>query len=589
MKIVAVRRISQVFFLLLFLWFCVVATIGTEWWRIRGWPVNWFLQLDPLTALGTFLATRTLYAGLAWSLATIALTVVLGRFFCGWVCPLGTLIQAVGWWGRRPLHFMEKVNKNAYRRAQRIKYYVLFFVLAASALGLVLPRGSEMLVSLQTGLLDPIPLLHRSVNLALLPMADRAGLALPNESAYYDNAALIGAVFAAILLLNIILPRFYCRFICPLGALLGILGRFALWRIGKSRSDCRMCMRCETDCEGACEPSEHFRAAECVLCMNCLRTCDDNVVGFRTTRTADGEGASPDISRRGFVVSLVSGLVAVPMARASGLLGGNWNPRLIRPPGALAENEFLSRCIRCGQCMRICPTRVIHPTALEAGVEGLWTPGLNFRIGTSGCQPNCVACSQICPTAALRPLSADERMGLGKFAAAGPVRLGTAFVDQGRCLPWSMDRPCVVCEENCPVSPKAIFTRDVYRTVRDGRFRVAKGDELTVELRDAALPPGRYTTGDFFCHLPGAEDDGVKRIVENTAAAITVDANNPWDPPPKAGQPLEIRVRLQQPYVDPKLCIGCGVCEHVCPVSGLRAIRVTAENETRDSNKAITA
>ncbi|NTW34804.1 MAG: 4Fe-4S binding protein, partial [Syntrophobacteraceae bacterium] len=101
MSIVTVRRISQVFFLALFLWFCVVSSLGVESWQLRGWPVSWFLQLDPLVALGTILTTGTLYANLLWALVTVILTLILGRFFCGWVCPFGTMHHALGYLGKR--------------------------------------------------------------------------------------------------------------------------------------------------------------------------------------------------------------------------------------------------------------------------------------------------------------------------------------------------------------------------------------------------------------------------------------------------------------------------------------------------------
>ena len=106
MRIVTIRRISQIFFLAVFLWFCVTATLGAAWYQLRGWPINWLLDLDPLTALATILATGTLYATLTWALVTIALTLFVGRFFCGFACPLGTLHQFTGWLGReRGLHF----------------------------------------------------------------------------------------------------------------------------------------------------------------------------------------------------------------------------------------------------------------------------------------------------------------------------------------------------------------------------------------------------------------------------------------------------------------------------------------------------
>jgi polyferredoxin len=91
MNIITTRRICQVFFFVLFLWFCLAATLGERWWQLRGWPVNWVIQLDPLVGLGTLLTTRTLYAGLLWGLAAVVLTILLGRFFCGWLCPFGSL------------------------------------------------------------------------------------------------------------------------------------------------------------------------------------------------------------------------------------------------------------------------------------------------------------------------------------------------------------------------------------------------------------------------------------------------------------------------------------------------------------------
>jgi formate hydrogenlyase subunit 6/NADH:ubiquinone oxidoreductase subunit I len=107
-------------------------------------------------------------------------------------------------------------------------------------------------------------------------------------------------------------------------------------------------------------------------------------------------------------------------------------------------------------------------------------------------------------------------MGTGAFGAAGPIRVGLAYVDRGRCLPWSMERPCIVCEETCPVSPKAIHLEEAVQATRDGGS-----------------------------------------------------------------------LRLQRPIIDPARCIGCGVCEHECPMNGLRAIRVTADNESRDRGHAI--
>lgn len=552
--------------------------IGGEWWQLRGWPVNWFLQLDPLTGISTILSTRNLYAGLLWGLVTVVLTVVLGRFFCGWVCPFGAIHQFVGFLANRKSSAKENIRRNTFHRGQSVKYWILIFFLTAAAANL----------SVQTGLLDPIPLLHRSVNLILFPFIDETFLKLSPAARYYQDAWSLGVIFFIAVFMNLLVPRFYCRFVCPLGALLGLLSRFALWRIvRKDREDfqCSHCRLCEKHCEGACEPSEQIRISECVLCMNCLHKCPQGLIGYGTGLSASGEILSPDVSRRAFMISCFSGAAAVPMLRLTGNVeGANWNPRLIRPPGALSEKEFLSRCVKCGQCIRICPTNVIHPAGFSGGsIEALWTPVLNFRIGTSGCQLNCIACGHLCPTAAIRPLSLDERKGVKQYALTGPVKIGTAFVDQSRCLPWAMDKPCIVCQENCPVSPKAISTKIYFSTIAGADVLVVKqADGLHIEFEGASLEPERFSTGDYYCTTPGHGGALPRRIVKNTGDSLTFSPDVPWEPAPEPGTRLEIQIRLQRPFVDPNRCIGCGVCEHECPVRGKRAIRIYAENESRD-------
>ena len=284
MTIITTRRISQIFFFLLFIWFCIVASLGTSWWQLRGWPINWFLQIDPLVGLGVLLATHSLFAGLLWGLATIVLTLFVGRFFCGWLCPMGTLQQFVGYLGRRRQKLVRKIAVNQPHQAQNIKYWLLILLLAAAAADLlhfvlagpwqhaalfwtlallavvwtgvmtaldylrVKPAAIIILVAmlavgvalqwrfdqthwlaatLQTGLLDPIALIHRSVNLALLPLLDSPVQVTAVIPRFYQGAGLIGIVFLTVLLLCLRVPRFYCRFICPLGALLGLLSRWA--------------------------------------------------------------------------------------------------------------------------------------------------------------------------------------------------------------------------------------------------------------------------------------------------------------------------------------------------------------------------
>jgi len=637
LKIITSRRISQIFFFALFVWFCVVATLGEQWWQLRGWPVNWFLQLDPLTGLGVLLATHTLYAGLLWGVLTLVLTLFLGRFFCGWVCPMGALQQFVGYLALRKLKTNLRVQRNQPHPAQRIKYWLLLFLLSAAMIELLafllaapvrhpfpamvivavlvaalvllhtngvvrwsrravflfvvllisgmivnwcLPQTPWWAASLQSGLLDPMPFMHRALNLVLLPLADRTAQVTAAVPRFYQGSGLIGVLFLSVIFLCLRVPRFYCRFICPLGALFGLLSRWSLWRMGKSEDQCRQCHQCEAHCEGGCAPSQVIEISECVLCLNCMDRCRHGLMGYHQQPSAAGEVPGPDLSRRHVVSAMAAGLLAAPMLRIDGSLAGNWHPHIIRPPGALEEAEFLTRCIKCGQCMRVCPTNVIHPAGWQAGPEALWTPVLNFRIGTSGCQHNCVACSYVCPTAALRPISVDERMGRKAFADAGPLRTGMAFVDHGRCLPWAMDTPCIVCQENCPVSPKAIFTRTEYRVVRNGAVRAGTVEADRITITGSDWPANTFGSGDFFVVWKDQEPIPIRG---NTGNMLFLKSAPEGMVLPAPGHAIQVVVRLQKPYVDPRHCIGCGVCEHECPVQGRRAIRVTAENETRQA------
>ena len=147
-------------------------------------------------------------------------------------------------------------------------------------------------------------------------------------------------------------------------------------------------------------------------------------------------------------------------------MGVGWRPDLVRPPGALTESEFLNRCIKCGQCMRVCPTNVIQPTLGEAGMAGFWTPRLDMLVGY--CEPTCTLCGGVCPTGAIQEISAREKVET-------PVRIGSAYLDRGRCLPWSGNGPCIVCQEHCPTTPKAI-------TLREESMPRAEGGSARVQL-----------------------------------------------------------------------------------------------------------
>jgi ferredoxin len=292
------------------------------------------------------------------------------------------------------------------------------------------------------------------------------------------------------------------------------MSRFSLWRIERNVEKCVDCDLCLKACEGACDPHTNLRKSECFVCFNCIDDCPYDALSFRLLPPVSHEVTWPDLERRRLVAAGFVGLLFYPFARRSGDVDKNFKKEVVRPPGTIRETEFLERCIKCDQCIRVCPTNVLQPALFEGGLEGIWAPIMNMRMGY--CELNCTLCGQVCPTGAIQKISIPQKLGVGEFADPGPVKIGTAFYDRGRCLPWAMDTSCVVCEEVCPTSPKAIYSREEIITNRWGE-----------------------------------------------------------------------KVRLKRPYVDPNLCIGCGICEHECPVKDHRAIRVTAVGETRSRDRSL--
>ena len=295
---------------------------------------------------------------------------------------------------------------------------------------------------------------------------------------HFAQGLILGVLFLVILAASLRVTRLWCRSICPLGALLGAVSRWSILGLHKDAASCNNCNRCLLNCQGGDDPigGAPWRKSECLMCMNCVGACPHGSLNFRFFRPASDaahEVASPDLGRRRALTGLAAGAVAVPLMRANTGLGKSRHERLLRPPGALDETDFLSRCIRCGECMKVCPNTALHPTLEQAGLEGLWTPTLVPRIGY--CEPSCVLCSEVCPTGAIWQITPREKgwvVGVGQQSQ--PVRLGTAFYDRSRCLPWAMATDCIVCEEWCPVSPKAIYVQEAQVVDAEGNTKTLK-------------------------------------------------------------------------------------------------------------------
>jgi ferredoxin len=263
---------------------------------------------------------------------------------------------------------------------------------------------------------------------------------------------------------------------------MGVLSRWSILGLQKHAVACDNCNRCLLHCQGGDDPigGVPWRKAECHLCLNCIGECPHQGLEFKFFPQEQTTAVGPNLVRRKALTGLAVGAVAIPLLRSTTAFAAERNERLVRPPGSLEESDFLARCIRCGECMKVCPNNALHPAFSEAGLEGLWTPVVVPRVGY--CEPSCVLCSDVCPTGAIWETTPRAKGWVEAVDSdAKPVRIGTAFYDRGRCLPWAMATECIVCEEWCPTSPKAIYLETAEVIDAKGKAKIVRQPRVDPE------------------------------------------------------------------------------------------------------------
>jgi len=402
-------------------------------------PADVFLAIDPLVSVSTSIAARSWVRSLKCAGVILIVSLLVPRGFCGYVCPLGTTIDLFDWAiAGRVKRF--RVGANGWW--VHIKYYLLAGTLICATLGVLV-----------TGFVSAIPVLTRALMYLGEPIQTGTmrgwHLVVPMNAGHFVSIAL----FAIILLLGFLKPRFWCKYVCPSGAIFSV-GNLLRLTSRKVEATCVFCNKCVETCPfDAIKPDYTTRGTDCTLCQTCGGVCPSHSIKFvdrwnsielkaRNVPPANETA----VGRRGFL-SMAAGTAAAVaggggLAAATRAFGANLDdptsPCPVRPPGSVPEREFLRMCIRCGECLKVCPYNVLQPMGFGQGLEGLWTPLV--VADHAGCAPSCNTCGQVCPTGAIRQLPLEEK----KVA-----RMGLAVVNEATCLPYANRGACQECVDEC--------------------------------------------------------------------------------------------------------------------------------------------
>ncbi len=432
------RRVAQAIclalFLALFFYYGWPDRLGDMGKNAEGLaPVELFLTLDPLLAVSTAIATRTMVWSLTVAVIVLAICIVFPRWFCAYACPLGTFIDVFDWGlGRHTRRFRLKPGG----WWVHLRFYLLTGVLIAAILGVLL-----------SGFVAAIPVLTRGMLYILAPL--QVGLLRGWDSVPSMNTGQVLSIllFLIVLGLGLLRPRFWCAYLCPSGALMSLASLLSPSR-RHVQSTCTQCDRCLRVCSfDAIAPDYSTDLLRCATCKRCQRVCPQGAIQFVRRRGQAAQGSAlpapavqPVYTRRGFFLGLV-GATGAGIGVATGLAherDSHVDSYPVRPPGSVPETRFRRQCIRCGQCIKVCPSNVLQPAGFELGLDGLWTPAIDADF--AGCQPSCNNCGQVCPTGAIRELPLEEKRA---------ARLGLAVIDKDTCLPHCRKEACGLCLSEC--------------------------------------------------------------------------------------------------------------------------------------------
>lgn len=463
--------------------------------------------------------------------ALILLTLIFGRVYCSVICPMGVFQDLVSW-----VHGKTK-KKNKYRFSYSpaktwLRYTVLIHFIVALVAGagsvaaLIAPYSSYGRIA--SNLFAPV---YAACNNVLAYFAERL-----DSYAFYTTDIWIKSIptfiIAAVTFIIIVYlawrsGRTYCNTICPVGTVLGIVSKYSFFKMTIDTDKCRNCGLCGKQCKASCiNMKEHeIDGSRCVVCMDCIGACKEGAVKYRFSlpwkkpgKHADKTLASADKTSAG-----ADKTAAKKDGNDNGRRAFITSSAIVVSAAALKAQDIK---IDGG----LAP--VIKKQAPER--ETVITPAgsLGHRHFYRHCTA-CQLCVSACPNHVLRPSSDLDRLMQPEMS-----------YERGFCNPG-----CTQCSQVCPAGAIHKIGKEEKSSIQIGHAVVNL--DLCVVNRDDV------SCGNCAVHCP--------------AGAIKMVNKNPDD-----------RHSHRIPTVNTERCIGCGICEYLCPSRPISAIHVEGNEIHRE-------
>jgi polyferredoxin len=418
--------------------------------------VNYLLYLQFVPSVIKYIHLKTLTAG--GCIVVILLTLLSGRTYCSFLCPLGIgqdLFSRIG----------GKIKKKFRRFGFKKPHTIIRYSILAIVLGVTILSGIYLVT-----LLDPFSIFGRFMTYFVKPVFLLINNFIAGILGKFDIYTLnhiqikgfslityaVPVVFFLLVgILSFIKGRLYCNMICPVGTLLGLISKVSLFRIKFNESKCTRCGRCSIVCKSSCIDSlDHdIDVSRCVNCFNCISTCQEKALSYSLVSSKSTDHKT-DESKRRFVAGSVLMLFgisqfargqekSVPVPKKESTVK---EPKTspVCPPGAGSIEDFTKHCIACSLCITACPNNVLKPAVKQYGIAGLMQPVMDYH--KSFCTYNCTTCTEICPTNALKPLLLEAKK---------LTQIGKSNFIKDNCIVKTEKTACGACSEACPT--KAVY------------------------------------------------------------------------------------------------------------------------------------